>query len=324
MYNQNHAGESKQATVNSLPDRSRFFASSQRIHVVETSRPAWKSVARFLSQAAVGGALGGYALAIAIALYDYHHPYNFLLMISLPFWLVGGAVLGLVTGTLTLLFENLIEEKLSAQARVIVTSAIATLIFFGLDAFRDSASWQLLKTSSLPGGILGFPIGLVAGSRLRLWRVLLLGVDKPPGEEADAVSGATTILYGFSLIGGFALRLVSASGLLISVLVLACCSSFQETDEVMVTIFSIYYFACTAYIACIVRHRWVIGAAGTFLNTLLLLLALLWDPVAVEAGQPGPLMIAFLVLAFLWMLFAGGHVWVAPGRRAVTRLCLER
>ena len=285
------------------------------------SRPAWKSVALFLSQAAVGGALGGYALLVGIALYQYRNPYNFLLIIGLPFWLVGGAVLGLVTGALTLLFENLIEERLSAQARVIVTSAIATLTIFGLAVFRDSASWQLLKTSSLPGGIMGFPIGLVAGSRLRPWRVLLLGVDKPPGKEADAVSGATSILYGFSLIGGFALRLVSASGFLIGVLVLACCSSFLETDEVMVTIYSIYYFACTAYIACFVRHRWAIGAAGTFLNTLLLLLALLWDPGA-AAGQPGPLMIAFFVLAFLWMLFAGGHV--APRKRVVTRLCLER
>jgi hypothetical protein len=284
--------------------------------------PAWKSVARFLSQAAVGGALGGYAVLVGNALYQYRNPYNFWLIIGLPFWLVGGAVLGLATGALTLLFENLIEEKLSAQTRVIVTSAIATLIFFGLDTFRDSASWQLLKTASLPGGILGLPIGLVAGSRLRLWRVLLLGVDKPPGDEADAVSGATSILYGFSLIGGFALRLVSASGFLIGVLVLACCSNFQQTDQVMVTIFSVYYFACTAYIACMVRHRWAIAAAGTFLNTLLLLLALLWDPVAAEAGQPGPLMIAFFVLAFLWMLFAGGHV--APRKRAVTRLCLER
>ena len=321
MDNPNQVCDSKQATANSLRDGARFSASSQQIYVVEKPRFAWKSVARFLSQAAVGGALGSYALVIAIALYDYHHPYNFWLAISLPFWLVGGAVLGLVTGALTLLFENLIEEKLSVQTRVIVTSAIATLIFFGLAAFRDPASWQLLKTSSLPGGILGLPIGLVAGSGLRLWRVVLLGVDKPPGEEADAVSGATSILYGFSLIGGFALRLVSTSGFLISALVLACCSSFLETDEVMVTIFSIYYFACTAYIAALVRHRWAIGAAGTFLNTLLLLLALLWDPGA-AAGQPGPLMIAFFVLAFLWMLFAGGHV--APRKRVVTRLCLER
>lgn len=323
MNDQNQLCEPKVEAASLLRDSAVLAACSPRIAASARPRPAWKSVAGFLSQAAVGGGLGCYALMIGFALYNYHNPNNVLLIITLPFALVGGAVLGLLTATLTLLFENLIEEKLSPLARVIVTTVIAILIVFGLAAFWNPVSWQLLKTSILPGAILGLPIGLVAGSRLRSWRALLLGVDKPPGAEAYALSGATPLSYGFSLIGGFVLRLVSTVGLLIAVLVLACCWSFQKSGEVLVTAFSVYYFACTAYVTFMVRRRWVIAAAGTLLNSLLLLVALFWDPSA-AAAQPGPLMIAFFVLAFFWMLFLSGHLSAAPGRKMVTRSFVER
>jgi hypothetical protein len=266
-------------------------------------RSAGRSVALFLLQTAAGGALGGYALLLGTALY-FHQRSNLGLIITLPFVLFVGAVLGLFTGAFTLLVEDLIEEKLSAVARVIVTSMIAILSVSGLAAFWNPVNWQLLKMTSLPGVILGLPIGLLGGSRLRPWRTLLLGVDDPPRVEAYAASGPTSFLSAFSLIGGFALRLASVTGLLITPIVLACRSSFQPTDELMVTVFAVYYFACTAYITCAVRNRWMIGIVGTALNALLLVLAVLWDPIAAENGQPGPLMVAFLTLTFLWLLFS--------------------
>src|SRR6266550_8111968 len=119
MFNQTHVCEAKQEAANSLSERTRVSASNMQINFVEKPRPAWKLVVRFLSQAAFGGALGGYALVIGIALLNYRGPYNFMLIIALPFMLVGGAALGLLTGAFTLFFENLIEEKLSALARVI-------------------------------------------------------------------------------------------------------------------------------------------------------------------------------------------------------------
>src|SRR2546425_623509 len=278
MNNQNQFCEPKDGAASSLRYNVALPASSPRLTALAKPRPAWKSIARFLSQAAVGGALGGYALAIGSAIYYDQNNYHLQVLITLPFILAGGAVLGLLTGALTLVVENLIEEKLSALPRVIVTGAIAVLIIFGIAAFWNSANWQLLKILVVPGAVLGLPVGLVAGSKLRPWRLLLLGVDKPPGAEADAVSGATSLSYGFALIGGFALRLVSAMGVLMAVMVLACSWKLQQTDELLVTIFSIYYFGCTAYVSCKVRLRWVIGAFGTFLNALLLALALLWDP----------------------------------------------
>lgn len=318
MNDQIQSCDGNEKAVNSFRQNAALPACNPQI-VSAKPRAARQSAAGFLSHAAVGGGLGFYGLMIGISLYNYRDQDNLLMImiITLPFALIVGALLGLLTGAVTLLVENIIEEKLSTLARLIVTSAIVILIVFGLSTIDEPASWQLLKSSLLPGATLGLPIGLVAGSRLRLFRLLLLGVDEPPGAEATSLS------YGFAVIGGFALRLVSVMGALLAVMVLACTWKFQKTDELLVTIFAIYYFGCTTYVTCKVRQRWVMAAAGTFLNSLLLLLALFWDPYAPE-GLPGPFTIVFFVLAFLWMLFVGGHLMVAPGRRRVARSFAER
>jgi hypothetical protein len=305
MNNQMQLCDAEDKTLNSLRHNPALPVCSSQI-VAARPRSAWKSVAGFLSQAAIGGGLGCYGLMIGISLYYYSNPDDLLMImiITLPFALVVGALLGLLTGGVTLLVENLIEEKLSTLARMIVTGAIVTLIVFGVFAVYYPASWQLLKSSLLPGAILGLPIGLIAGSRLRLFRILLLGVEEPPAVQSNAVLGATSLSNRFALIGGFALRLVSVVGTLMAVLVLACTWKFQKTDELLVTVFALYYFACTAYITCAVRNRSMIRIVGTALNALLLVLAVLWDPIAAENGQPGPLMVAFLTLSFLWVLFS--------------------
>src|SRR2546425_4186389 len=69
MNNQNQFCEPKDGAASSLRYNVALPASSPRLTALAKPRPAWKSVARFLSQAAVGGALGGYALAIGSAIY---------------------------------------------------------------------------------------------------------------------------------------------------------------------------------------------------------------------------------------------------------------
>jgi len=56
----------------------------------------------------------------------------------------------------------------------------------------------------------------------------------------------------------------------------------------------------------------MIAAAGTFLNSLLLLVAMFWDHPALRPANPAHWTIAFFVLAFFWMLFMGGHLWSHP------------
>jgi hypothetical protein len=291
-------------------------AVSSRTIALPKASLAWKTVARFLSQAAVGGAIGSYALLIGATVYYLDKTPNPWMVITVPFVLIIGALLGLIIGGFTLVLENLIEENLSPGPRVIVANVIGSLIAFGLAAIERTANWQLFKLTIIPGAIVGLPIGLVAGSKLRPGRILLLGADKSTRVEPLNGSRAPSVLDCISLLGGFALRIVSVTGFLMATMLFVSYERFQKPDEMMVTVFGIYYFGCTACIACFSRHRWLIAVAGTSLNILLLVLALFWDPIAVESGQPGPLMTAFFVLAFLWVLFAGTHLWGAPAKRS--------
>lgn len=318
----NDQNQCEPGTVDSVCASDAQSTASSRTIALPKAGPAWKTVARFLSQAAVGGAIGSYALLVGVTAYYLEKTPNPDLAITVPFVLIIGALGGLIIGAFTLVFENLIEEKLSRGPRTIVANVTASLIFFGLAAIEYSADWQLLKLTILPGAIVALPIGLVAGSKLRPGRVILLGAEKPAGVEELNASKIPPVLDCISLLGGFALRIISVTGFLMATMLFVCYERFQiptAADEMMVTVFGIYYFGCTACIACFGRHRWLIAVAGTSLNVLLLVLALLWDPIAAESGQPGPLMIAFFVLAFLWMLFAGTHLWGAPAKRS-TRL----
>ena len=321
MYGQSEACETRNETQSSLREGATLGSPRKRIVVYEKPRPAWIQTARFLSQASVGGALGGYAFAIGIALYSYQNGYNFLMIILFPVFLVEGAVLGLLTGVLTLLLENLIEERLWLLPRLLVTSIIATLFVVGLQAFENAVTWQLVKASILPGAALGFPVGLVARSKFWLGRALVRGISHWPNSEAfEGLGAARDCGSGslLSLLGGLALRLVSSTGLIVSVMVLACCWNVQSRAEVLVTVFAIYYFGCTAFVSFGTPRRWVSIAAGSFLNALLLIVALEWSPVTGDEGS-NPMTIVFSVLTFLWILFIGGHLRPASRRQALAR-----
>src|SRR6267142_1294935 len=98
MYNQNEMCESPRAAGNSPRGGATLATSSARLVVYTKPQPAWRSFFRFLCQAAFGGMIGSYVFAIALALYYYKNREIILLMIFLPFYLAGGAIMGLVTG----------------------------------------------------------------------------------------------------------------------------------------------------------------------------------------------------------------------------------
>src|SRR5436190_20668489 len=205
MYDQNQMCES--------PLHSENSGSPARRVVYAKPPSAWRSTLRFLSQAAVGGMIGSYALLIGVVLY-YTNPYNFLLIFFLPLYLTMGAVTGLAIGSITTLLEYVIEEKLTMLPRAIATSAIAILLLAGITWFRNRMDWQLFRQCILIGAIIGFPIGLVTRSKLRLWRLLAHGTNECTAAEADANLPVSPLSSFLSLIGGLALRLVGVVGLL--------------------------------------------------------------------------------------------------------------
>jgi hypothetical protein len=251
-----------------------------------------------------GGALGSYFISLGATLYWYQNPNRFFSLLAFPFCMLGGALVGLVIGSLTLLLEDLIEEELSVLPRTIVTAVIAVLMMVACAYFVDHVGRQVLKQLILPGVALGAAVGLVARSRLRAAYELIHGLIEPSSLQRAPISNVVRFA------GGIALRLVSTIGLLMSLLSLACFWNEGGTDEIMVIVFAIYYFACTVWVSFRFQNWGYIAASGTFLNGMLLLLAVYWDPSAKE-GQPGALMLVLVVLSFLWLLFTLGQMGLA-------------
>ena len=252
MYQQSLSRELRPQTGKVRADMIAYRSNAEilRREIRSQSR---KYIVRSLGQAMAGGALGAYLLfVISLALYNYSSADQVFL---LPFSLAAGAVIGLVIGSLMLVLENLIEERLPTKWRVVVTSLIGILLVLGLASVDQPVESRLIGAVILPGTALGLPVGLLIRSKLPLWRSLVYGAHQTVVLEASEDEAADRVLAAFRFVGGLALRLVSVFGILSSTLVLAAFWYSQEADERLVTVYAFYYFICTAYISFTVRHR---------------------------------------------------------------------
>src|SRR5438445_4363997 len=130
--------------------------------------------------------------------------------------------------------------RIISPLRIAVTTLITTLIAAFLErALYHPVNAELFKAAMIPGFAVGIPIGLVAGSRFHLWRTLAHGFaasDPIIGNESvahDAGAGPVTRILSF--LGGLSLRLVSATGVLVSLMTLVCCWKIQQREEILVT-----------------------------------------------------------------------------------------
>jgi hypothetical protein len=105
----------------------------------------------------------------------------------------------------------------------------------------------------------------------------------------------------FKRLGGVALRLVSATGLMTSLLALRLRP--QTQGEELLKLCAVYYFAVSAFVSFCVRDRRLIGIAGMLLN---LFFAILISILARTPSEVSALTMAVCVIALLWMLFASG------------------
>jgi hypothetical protein len=279
----------------------------------------FRATATFLCRAAIGGAFGGYLLDVVSTVKAvlepqwYFIPIPVLLFIYLPVYMLYGAVLALVAGGMTLILENLIEEKLTMAPRAIATGVISALLLLGVSRFWAPIDWALIKHTLLPGFVVGVPASLFASTRTRLRHLLRYGVQPSSPQVIDLEANRRLLALG--TMGTVALRLVSVVGFLTSIEGLIAFWRNLEVHERMVVIYAIYYFACTAFVTLMVRTRWMAVTAGTFLNGLLLVLALFWSPSG-EAANPLPM--AVTVLSALWLLFIVSCARPVQTRRLAT------
>ncbi len=282
------------------------------------AEPTWKQVTRFLAKSTVGGILGAFLLTLACTAYTFRNENQvprtaiILYVIVLAFVVANGAIAGFVVGTFALLLEALIEEKLSGLSLAIATTAIAVFMFFGLSAVANAPSWQNFEWSVIPGVIFGLPAGLLARSRFQPVLRLLLGVAAGPKRWVEP--GNSPFSYSLSVVAGLVLRIASACGVAIALASLACSWHLLFVDQWLLSIFAVYYFGCTLIVTTWVRSVWVVGGAAIFLNSLLLIVALLWDPNAI-GSYPGPMMLAFVIYAGAWSLFAASFLRASRTKR---------
>src|SRR5215831_16921192 len=139
----------------------------------------------------------------------------------------------------------------------------------------------------------------VATSKLQLKEILLFGLSDRGLNNTRNIQTLDFPAF-LSFTGGLALRLVSAPGLLISVLVLSASWSFQPREEMLVTLFAAYYFAVTAYVSFSLPSPPIRITSGIFLNALWLALAIY--RIGKAPAEPSLLFLS-LVFTALWVLF---------------------
>ncbi|HXD31995.1 MAG TPA: hypothetical protein VN643_12815 [Pyrinomonadaceae bacterium] len=298
------------AAVNNPAQRTSL---ARGAHQLKQPSRAWR-VVKFLSHAAIGGAIGGHLLVIGLALNQIiigsRSWGSGLLLILLPFYMIAGALLALVSAALTLILENLIEEKLTMLPRAIATSIFSILILLGLASLDVQVDSLLIKQLLLPGLALGFPVGIMMTTRLRLSHLFIFGAHSPELVTSGLRENPISVAVG--MIGGLALRLVGVIGFLIAVVALPVFWTNLEIDARLVMVYSIYYFGCTSFVSMCVRSRLQATAAALFINGLLVLLALYWEP---SGGASNPLPVASFVLILLWTLFISSFGWLSPKKK---------
>lgn len=273
-----------------------------------------RSIATFLFRTGLGSTLGAYLSIFGMLVYSRNDnpPHNLDLLdvsLMLAFFMVPAFPLALVSRWLTLIFENLIEEKMTLLPHAIATGIFSILLLLAMWRTSEPFDSTAVKLLGAFGFTLGFPVGLLARLKLNLLDRLIYGGQEPVMDIRDL--DRNLVLFVVGITGGLALRLVGIVGFMLAVLGLTVMWSDLELHERLVMVYAIYYFGCTAFVSLCIRSRWMVVGAAVFLNALLLALALFWEP---SADVASPLRLAFTVLAILWILFMVGR----PGKGVST------
>jgi hypothetical protein len=194
---------------------------SHEVYVAKVEQP---SVATFLSQGAVVGALIGFLSLVAGMLSHPENGYNFFLMFYLLPMVLSGMILGAFEASIIWACTHLAGHRLNIFLRagigIVVHAALMTLMTVvlaerALPQEDVSTAYYLWAICFYIG--FGLVFGLLVGSRFKPWSELLRGTTSAP--ELSVEAGLT----------GFALRVVVIFGFMESVLNLIW---QQQRDEV--------------------------------------------------------------------------------------------
>lgn len=272
-------------------------------------KPDSKTIWTFLSQGAVGGAIGYFLLLLSV-LEIYQSSWSLLHLFTLPIMLFLGAGLGAVVAGFVWLGSVLLKRKLGFVARALLVTGATTLLslLFSYQFDLSPTEQQVALTVGF-ACVLELPIVLLTGSSIRPCHMLFLGA----AERRARPDFSSWLSY----VAGFLLRVVSIFGLFETALLLALCifATPKESLElaspefVVAIVLAVFYFPISVYLSFKTPRKGLVLPATFFLNVPLVAWILRLANVATEASVL--LAYALLVLLCLWAAYAVA-IMIAP------------
>jgi hypothetical protein len=260
-----------------------------------------KSIWTFLSQGAVGGAVGYFLL---FAGYASFHPPNPYLLYGAIFFMTPGAFMGAFISVLVWLASHISRRRLNVLQRTILIAGVATLLGVAFSFFNPSVreQWSPLETIGM-SVVFCAPIVLIAGSRIRPGHLIVLGVE----QRNKRYNLGDWLAYPV----GFVLRIASILGLFQAVLVLAMWVSAGPNDllgdpasgDVGAIIVAVLYFFLSSYFSIATPRKALVVPTAMLVNLPLVVLLAYVKQVNSDAAQ-------YLLYALLWFLWLWGFYTV--------------
>jgi len=288
-----------------IQDR-RGIAAARRAQEKRENKKLWT----FLSQGAVGGAIGYFLLLLCTAGIQ-PGGWSLVYPVILPIFLLLGAILGVVISVFVWLGSLLFKRKLKFVARAMIVAGVTTLLSvllaYLLDA-RPTPQSPLSTTVSLLC-VLELPIVLLTGSSIRPCHLLLLGA----GPHNTRHNFGSWIMYPT----GFLLRVVSIFGLFEALMMLALWMTaptqewwqLSAPEYEAVIVLAVFYFPTSVYFSFKTPRKALLPLTVIFLN--LPMAAGILHLTNFATGLSIFLSYLFLGLICLWAAYALGCL-IAP------------
>jgi hypothetical protein len=269
-----------------------------------------KTIVTFLSQGAVGGVIG-YFLLMVFSVISFPNYYNYLYLGALPMILGYGSAFGSTTAVFVWLAGVLLKRRLRFVARVVIAMAVMTLLAAALSYLTDEPQrdqWSVIWLIGFSCG-LGLPVGLITGSRISPWRMIVLG-SSPRGARRDFGSW-------LSIPVGFLLRVASVLALLEALMTLAVWISYRRSngfeflprEYLPAIVLAVLYFAISTYFSFRSPRKFFLLPTAILLNLPLAV----WLVNLTRAGTLDSNFLAYPSLVFMsfWAVYTLGRM-IAP------------
>jgi hypothetical protein len=292
-----------------------------------------KTIFTFLSQAALGGKLGLFVL-VTYSVMANPSGYNFVMLVGLPIYSLGGAAAGAFAGVLIWLLEASLDrlrfagrENQPARAsgtgmailyrslrfvgRTIIGMVVIPWLLLAFYCLVDKRELDQLSYSWWLGFscTMGLLIGLITGSTIRPCRTIVFGAEGRPARR----NFGSWLAIPF----GFLLRALSVFGLLEALMVMALWYSnrsvdrdwFPTREHLPAVVFAVFYFAASAYFSIRSPRKIFLLPIAIVLNVPLAF----WIADLISMGSENSIFLSYSLRGFvsLWAVYTFGRM-IAP------------